>query len=117
MRISDWSSDVCSSDLPPACGRGLGRACNGHPPHEHSLPQPLPQAGGEDRSMTDNTDLPVKDQAAHDAAAKVADYEHGWSSTIETDFAPKGLTEETVRFISAKKIGRASCRERVGPYG
>src|SRR3546814_16009726 len=23
MRISDWSSDVCSSDLPPArCGRG-----------------------------------------------------------------------------------------------
>ena len=52
--------------------------------------------------MTD-TDLPVKDQAAHDAAAKVADYEHGWSSTIETDFAPKGLTEDTVRFISAKK--------------
>ena len=53
--------------------------------------------------MTDNTELPVKDQAAHDAAAKVADYEHGWSSTIETDFAPKGLTEDTVRFISAKK--------------
>ena len=54
--------------------------------------------------MTDNTELPVKDQAAHDAAAKVADYEHGWSSSIETDFAPKGLTEDTVRFISAKKI-------------
>ena len=53
--------------------------------------------------MTDSTELPVKDQAAHDAAAKVADYEHGWSSTIETDFAPKGLTEDTVRFISAKK--------------
>ena len=53
--------------------------------------------------MTDSTDTPVKDQAAHDAAAKVADYEHGWSSTIETDFAPKGLTEDTVRFISAKK--------------
>ena len=53
--------------------------------------------------MTDNTELPVKDQAAHDAAAKVADYEHGWSSAIATDFAPKGLTEDTVRFISAKK--------------
>ena len=38
---------------------------------------------------------------AHDAAAKVADYEHGWSSDIETDFAPKGLNEDTVRFISA----------------
>jgi len=46
---------------------------------------------------------PIKDQAAHDAAAKAADYEHGWSSDIETDFAPKGLTEDTVRFISAKK--------------
>src|SRR3546814_7852061 len=24
MRISDWSSDVCSSDLPPARGLGIG---------------------------------------------------------------------------------------------
>lgn len=45
----------------------------------------------------------VKDQAARDAAAKVADYEHGWSAQIETEFAPKGLNEDTVRFISAKK--------------
>jgi len=45
----------------------------------------------------------LKDQAAHDAAAKVADYEHGWSADIATDFAPKGLSEDTVRFISAKK--------------
>jgi hypothetical protein len=51
--------------------------------------------------MTDSPTL--KDQAAHDAAAKVADYEHGWSADIETDFAPKGLNEDTVRFISAKK--------------
>ena len=49
------------------------------------------------------TDTPIKDQAAHDAAARVADYEHGWSADIETDFAPKGLSEDTVRFISAKK--------------
>ena len=51
--------------------------------------------------MTDNPAL--KDQAAREAAASVADYEHGWSSDIETDFAPKGLSEDTVRFISAKK--------------
>jgi Fe-S cluster assembly protein SufB len=49
------------------------------------------------------TDAPIKDAAAHEAAAKVADYEHGWASDIETDFAPKGLTEDTVRFISSKK--------------
>src|SRR3546814_18182291 len=53
--------------------------------------------------MTNIIETPVKDQAAHDAAAKVADYEHGWSSDIATDFAPKGLSEHTVRFISAKK--------------
>ena len=48
-------------------------------------------------------DMDIKDKAAWDAADRVADYEHGWSSDIETDFAPKGLTEDTVRFISAKK--------------
>ena len=48
-------------------------------------------------------DVTLKDQAARDAAARVADYEHGWSADIETDFAPKGLSEDTVRFISAKK--------------
>jgi hypothetical protein len=31
------------------------------------------------------------------------DYEWGFSSDIEQEFAPKGLSEETVRFISAKK--------------
>ncbi len=49
------------------------------------------------------TETNLRDQAARDAADKVAEYEHGWSSDIETDFAPKGLTEDTVRFISAKK--------------
>jgi len=61
--------------------------------------------------MTDNLDLTtpdthtddVMDQDARDAAAKAADYEHGWSSDIETEFAEKGLNEDTVRFISAKK--------------
>ena len=54
--------------------------------------------------MTDNTTTaPDRDQAAIDAAAKAADYEHGWSSDIETDSAPKGLSEDIVRFISGKK--------------
>ena len=30
-------------------------------------------------------------------------YEYGFSSDIEQDFAPKGLSEDTVRYISAKK--------------
>ncbi len=31
------------------------------------------------------------------------EYEHGWAVNLETDSAPKGLSEEIVRFISARK--------------
>ena len=31
------------------------------------------------------------------------DYKYGFVSDIESEFAPKGLSEEVVRFISAKK--------------
>jgi Fe-S cluster assembly protein SufB len=51
--------------------------------------------------MTDDTD--IQDRDAREAAAKAADYEHGWSAEIDTEFAPKGLDESTVRFISGKK--------------
>ena len=50
-----------------------------------------------------NEQVEIKDQAARDAAAKAADYEHGWSSDIEQEYGPKGLSEDTVRYISAKK--------------
>ncbi|WP_225205193.1 Fe-S cluster assembly protein SufB [Novosphingobium huizhouense] len=48
-------------------------------------------------------DTPVRDQAARDAAARVAEYEHGWVADIEQEYGPKGLSEDTIRFISAKK--------------
>nr|WP_166177661.1 Fe-S cluster assembly protein SufB [Altererythrobacter segetis] len=56
--------------------------------------------------MSDDVEIQAKegqDWAAREAAARAADYEHGWSADIETEFAPKGLSEDTVRFISAKK--------------
>ena len=60
--------------------------------------------------MSDNLDLdtpaldqPEMDQDAKDAAAAAAEYEHGWSADIDTEFAEKGLSEDTVRFISGKK--------------
>lgn len=31
------------------------------------------------------------------------EYEHGWTVALETDEAPKGLNEDIIRFISAKK--------------
>ena len=44
--------------------------------------------------------------AVQQTLTKVADlerYKHGFVSEIEQEFAPRGLTEATVRFISAKK--------------
>jgi Fe-S cluster assembly protein SufB len=35
--------------------------------------------------------------------AEIERYKHGFSSDIDQEFAPKGLSEATVRFISAKK--------------
>jgi Fe-S cluster assembly protein SufB len=32
-----------------------------------------------------------------------SDYKYGFETKIETDSAPKGLNEDTIRFISAKK--------------
>ena len=45
----------------------------------------------------------VQDQEAREAAKKHESYEWGFSSDIEQEFAPKGLSEDTIRFISAKK--------------
>ncbi|HEY0324934.1 MAG TPA: Fe-S cluster assembly protein SufB [Allosphingosinicella sp.] len=45
----------------------------------------------------------IKNREAHEAAERVAEYGAGFVTDIETEFAPKGLNEDTVRFISAKK--------------
>ncbi|MEQ9661502.1 MAG: Fe-S cluster assembly protein SufB [Parasphingopyxis sp.] len=50
-----------------------------------------------------NEEVKIQDAEARAAAKKAETYEFGWSSDIESDFAPKGLNEDTVRFISAKK--------------
>ena len=49
--------------------------------------------------MTDT----LRNREAHEAADKISTYEWGFTSDIEQTFAPKGLNEDTVRFISAKK--------------
>jgi Fe-S cluster assembly protein SufB len=51
--------------------------------------------------MTD--DISVRNQEAQDAIDRASTYEWGFSSDIEQEFAPKGLNEDTVRYISAKK--------------
>jgi Fe-S cluster assembly protein SufB len=48
-------------------------------------------------------DTGVRNREAQEAVDRASTYEWGFSSDIEQDFAPKGLNEDTVRFISAKK--------------
>ena len=53
--------------------------------------------------MTAPVETRPKNAEALAAAEKASDYEWGFVSDIEQEFAPKGLSEDTVRFISAKK--------------
>lgn len=46
--------------------------------------------------MAKDEDLIIKE-------ATTGEYKYGWTSDIDSDNAPKGLTEDTVRLISAKK--------------
>ncbi len=46
----------------------------------------------------------TQDSRNEEALRQVSgDYKYGWVTDIESDFAPKGLNEDIVRFISAKK--------------
>jgi Fe-S cluster assembly protein SufB len=47
--------------------------------------------------------MDARNQEAQAAVDRASTYEWGFTSDIEQDFAPKGLSEDTVRFISAKK--------------
>src|SRR5947209_13580025 len=49
------------------------------------------------RAMTDD----MRNREVQELVAR--DYEWGFVSDVEQEFAPKGLNEETIRFISAKK--------------
>src|SRR3546814_1912064 len=84
MRISDWSSDVCSSDLPPADGE-LGF-----------------QGIGNRRSAGRGQDS-IEGRRLEPAIGAVAG--------ADIDIAVSQPPEPRLR-----QIGRAACRERVGPY-
>jgi Fe-S cluster assembly protein SufB len=48
-------------------------------------------------------DAPIQDAEARAAVADLATYKWGFSTDVESEMAPKGLTTDTVRYISAKK--------------
>src|SRR3546814_7452509 len=106
MRISDWSSDVCSSDLPGtsyaamASPSGLtmiaGYADGIGPNKVMVIPRATLGRLGKPTAL-------VRD--AHAAGLKV----HPWTFRRENYFLPLGDKAS----INPAEIGRASCRERV----
>src|SRR3546814_1505374 len=101
MRISDWSSDVCSSDLSAGNLTALGAIPDNVPEVEVVLEEgneihvvPLLRLAG----------LAQNGKAAKDVFARGAVYVNG-----------EQITED--RAFARGEIGRASCRERVCQYG
>src|SRR3546814_20572319 len=98
MRISDWSSDVCSSDL-----RGTNMA---------TATDAIDQLGGYDTADLGNATL-----------SSVAPISTGMLSAMGRN-NPAGEYDNGQVWVQAignsgslaKQIGRASCRERVCPY-
>src|SRR3546814_15782626 len=101
MRISDWSSDVCSSDLPNRSANQGREAAAAPQPRWHARARGRPP----DRARAWPGRAPIRallrDEARHRARAAPR-AERGPRAT-----PPKGGADE---------IGRASFRERVGPH-
>src|SRR3546814_11655181 len=105
MRISDWSSDVCSSDLDVLVS---GLAAAGwpipSPPATMFCWAPLPPSLREMGSLEFSKLLLEEAQVAVAPGIGFGEYGEG--------FVRLGLVENEHR-----KIGRASCRERGCQYG
>src|SRR3546814_17146226 len=94
MRISDWSSDVCSSDL----GTNLDWVAvdhhnTGHP-HTHIIVRGKDERGKDLIIARDYISRGLRERACE---------------LVDLDFGPRTDT-------SIEQIGRASCRERVCQY-
>src|SRR3546814_20617728 len=113
MRISDWSSDVCSSDL---AGGWLTAAracpspnCDARPDEDdisllviHNISLPPGQFGGAyiDQLFTNTLDATA----------------HPYFAQIHTLRVSSHLLIDRRGRLTQYEIGRASCRERVGQY-
>src|SRR3546814_20270722 len=105
MRISDWSSDVCSSDL-PASGEPWGfwavleapMVFTFQPPFSAGLSGYIAEMGSAFLCAA----LGITPTVRH------ADYLGSWLEVLRAD--------NRAIFRAASEIGRASCRERVCPY-
>src|SRR3546814_13087637 len=100
MRISDWSSDVCSSDLRAGSNSG----------HAAAMPPPGAALPGSDRSKTAQASGHRSQESLPAAQARGSTCRIAWQSP------DRELPLEEEESESLHQIGRASCRERVCKY-
>src|SRR3546814_2730429 len=92
MRISDWSSDVCSSDL-----------------QWQKCPDPYAEDPSDPAGWT-WTENPVRQLMHYKLVREKVDYATKIAPTLSYWQAAADVCDEAI------KIGRASCRERVCQY-
>src|SRR3546814_17455693 len=98
MRISDWSSDVCSSDLPDAQAESL------------TVPEDPPTL----QILADGTYKLNGDVV--DEAGLATRIQELMSAKPDQMILVNGDAKVPYQFVVQGKIGRASCRERVCQY-
>src|SRR3546814_21011025 len=101
MRISDWSSDVCSSDL------------GGDPAADKAAARKAPTV----------KELCTKFMEDYSKLRNKPSTQDGYQSVIDRNIVPmigrmkvQDVQRPAVAGMMKKKIGRASCRERVCKY-
>src|SRR3546814_15536926 len=112
MRISDWSSDVCSSDLVAA------DLAHGHPRDAEGLERladVLPLVRLDDRGDQLHASAPSETGALVDSVDPVRRLRRPAVPTKSYADSPCSATSMP-SISSSSAIGRASCRERVCPY-
>src|SRR3546814_13267996 len=118
MRISDWSSDVCSSDLlvfkpTPNTSIYASYATSATPPNS------LIGEGSESNGLTPGRSEPASTMIDDLKVEKTKSYEIGAKADLFDDhlsltFAAFQTETKNARAIGSNgKIGKASCRERV----
>src|SRR3546814_21112625 len=117
MRISDWSSDVCSSDLTAARVRELGRRALAVPTDVMDTEQ-IRALVTRSAEHFGRIDILVNNAGGVSGRAFLEQSERSWRKHIDLNLiSVLAATAAAVPVMISGEIGRASWRERVCPSG
>src|SRR3546814_16349392 len=122
MRISDWSSDVCSSDLIVTAARSWrGQVEEAEARAKAGAPAFVYQLDFEDAKHTDDIGLsfgtmPDPTPAQQTMSDRVMDAFVRFARTGDPGWPAYDLARRQTMIFDTAKIGRASWRERVCQY-